>query len=550
MKKILLSLMLIGSFAFSKAQVVLNEIYTDPGSGNSEFIELYNNGISNVPVDLDCYSLVVMYATGSGQLNNLTRGFYVLDFPAVSINSKEFLVGAAADPFNVQAKTNVDAAFSWNSLAATGSLQKFQYNGSGFTDITNTIPANFNNLFAGMPSAMGVTFAVFLYNGSTLINGLIGGGGVSSSAVPTTITGLPAKSVSTSCGSLAINFSQITQVEFSNSNPGNDNGYARLRDGNCGSWDKTSNNHTPNASNGATGALDGSLVTSNFIVCPGVPGQDAVVHVNVTGTTGNATAANTLDVDVQLYYDNTSLGTLGKLDGNDTYVSDVVYHTFTDGEKTFNIPYADKNKPILLAYKTVLGCYDKIVSLAGDCIPLPVKFKSFNASRTTTSNVSITWTTASEQNSKGFNVQKNVGGEWKTIAFVPSQALGGNSSYDINYSFKDANNEKGITQYRVQQVDLDGKFAYTDIRAIRGEGTVGKIIVYPNPSVDGKVNVVFEDNTVRDIQVNDMQGKIIKSYRGITNNTLVIERLTSGFYTIKITNRNTAASSVEKVVVK
>jgi hypothetical protein len=74
--------------------------------------------------------------------------------------------------------------------------------------------------------------------------------------------------------------------------------------------------------------------------------------------------------------------------------------------------------------------------------------------------------------------------------------------------------------------------------------------VYPNPSADGKVNVVFEDNTVRDIQVNDMQGKVIKSYKGITNNILVIEKLTSGFYTIKITNRNTAASSVEKVVVK
>jgi hypothetical protein len=182
--------------------------------------------------------------------------------------------------------------------------------------------------------------------------------------------------------------------------------------------------------------------------------------------------------------------------------------------------------------------------------PLPVHFKSFNASRTATTNVSITWTTASEQNSRGFNVQKNVGGEWKTIAFVPSQAQGGNSTYDLNYSFKDANNEKGITQYRVQQVDLDGKFAYTDIRAIRGEGTLGKIVVYPNPSVDGKVNVVFEDNTVRDIQVNDMQGKIIRSYRGITNNILVIEKLTSGFYTIKITNRNTTASSVEKVVVK
>src|SRR5688572_29484515 len=184
-------------------------------------------------------------------------------------------------------------------------------------------------------------------------------------------------------------------------------------------------------------------------------------------------------------------------------------------------------------------------------IPLPVHFKSFNANRITASNVSITWTTAMEQNSKGFNVQKNVGGEWKTIAFVFSQTEDGNSSSDLTYSYKDANQEKGITQYRIQQVDLDGNAKYSDIRAIRGESTAAKIVVYPNPSVDGKLNVVFEDNSgVRDVQVNDMQGRVVKSYKGITNNILVIERLSSGFYTIKITNRYTAATSVEKVVVK
>ena len=184
-------------------------------------------------------------------------------------------------------------------------------------------------------------------------------------------------------------------------------------------------------------------------------------------------------------------------------------------------------------------------------IPLPVHFKSFNANRTTSSNVSITWTTAMEQNSKGFNVQKNINGEWKTIAFVFSQTEDGNSSSDLTYSFKDANSEKGITQYRIQQVDLDGNAKYSDIRAIRGEGTAAKIVVYPNPSTDGKLNLVFEGNSeVRDIQVNDMQGRVVKSYNGITNNILVIERLTSGFYLIKITNRNTAAISVEKVVVK
>jgi hypothetical protein len=165
--------------------------------------------------------------------------------------------------------------------------------------------------------------------------------------------------------------------------------------------------------------------------------------------------------------------------------------------------------------------------------------------------VSISWTTASEQNNRGFNVQKNVNGEWKTIAFVFSQTEDGNSTSDLSYSYTDPNAEKGISQYRVQQVDFDGRFSYSEIRAIRGETAVSKIVVYPNPSVDGKVNVVFDDNnTVHDVQVNDMQGRIIKSFKGITNNILVVENLTSGFYTIKVTNRTTAASSVQKVVIK
>ena len=243
-----------------------------------------------------------------------------------------------------------------------------------------------------------------------------------------------------------------------------------------------------------------------------------------------------------------------KQTGNDNVI--IEYCLFGDNDFNFF------NQPELVAVLSyecgtgapvIIACNSQgdQVPVPGEEIPLPVHFKSFNASRTTASNVSITWTTASEQNSKGFNVQKNVGGEWKTIAFVFSQAQGGNSSSDLIYSFRDANNEKGITQYRIQQVDLDGKAKYSDIRAIRGEGTVGKVVVYPNPSVDGKLNVVFEDNSaIRDVQVNDMQGRVVKSYKGITNNILVIEKLTSGFYTIKITNRNTAATAVEKVVVK
>jgi hypothetical protein len=184
-------------------------------------------------------------------------------------------------------------------------------------------------------------------------------------------------------------------------------------------------------------------------------------------------------------------------------------------------------------------------------IALPVHFSSFNVSRSNDTKVSITWATAMEQNSKGFYVQKNVNGEWKDVAFVFSQTENGNSSLPLTYSFNDTNTDKGISQYRIQQVDLDGKVSYSDIRAIRSEAVTSKIVVYPNPSTDGKINVVFEDNnTLRDVVVNDMQGKIVKSFSGISSNVLVIERLTTGFYTISVSSRTSKTSSVQKVVVK
>ena len=187
---------------------------------------------------------------------------------------------------------------------------------------------------------------------------------------------------------------------------------------------------------------------------------------------------------------------------------------------------------------------------AGEEIPLPVLFSSFNASRQN-ATVAITWTTATEISNKGFYVQRNVNGVWTNIAFVFSQADGGNSSSALTYEYRDINNESGISQYRIQQVDIDGHVKYTDIRAVRGEGQTSKLIVYPNPSVNGNLNVVFEDNnSLRDVLINDIQGKIIRQYKQVSGNILLIEKLTSGFYTIKVTNRNTAAVSVQKVVVK
>ncbi len=180
--------------------------------------------------------------------------------------------------------------------------------------------------------------------------------------------------------------------------------------------------------------------------------------------------------------------------------------------------------------------------------PLPVKFKTLTAFRSK-EKVAVKWETASESNNKGFNVQRKTKAEWENIAFIFSAAQDGNSNADLSYSFSEINNTNGLSQYRIQQVDIDNRTSYSDIRAVKGEGALIKLLVYPNPSNDGKINVVFEDQSAKNVVVRDMSGRMIKQFRNVVNN-LPIENLQSGMYSIQVTDLSTAAVSVEKVIIK
>jgi hypothetical protein len=182
--------------------------------------------------------------------------------------------------------------------------------------------------------------------------------------------------------------------------------------------------------------------------------------------------------------------------------------------------------------------------------PLPVNFAAFTATRNK-ANVSINWSTASEQNNSGFAVERNVNGTWEQMAFVASQSFNGNSSSKLNYSYTDYNNVKGVSQYRIKQIDLDATAKYSDIKAVVGESQGGRTVVYPNPSDNGKVNVVFDNASVtsRDVTVTDMSGRIVKQLRGVTNNNVTIENLNPGIYSLRVVVSATGEQSVEKVVV-
>ncbi|NOT50495.1 MAG: T9SS type A sorting domain-containing protein [Chitinophagaceae bacterium] len=184
-------------------------------------------------------------------------------------------------------------------------------------------------------------------------------------------------------------------------------------------------------------------------------------------------------------------------------------------------------------------------------IILPVNMSSFTAKRNN-AQVDLKWVTASEFNNTGFYIERTLGdnGNWEVIAFEPTLAREGISSSPLSYAYSDPNNFKGISQYRLRQVDIDGKIKYSDIRIVRGEDQKDKVTVFPNPS-DGKVSVLFGDNAnvIRDVSLYDMSGRVIKEWKTITTNSIQIENLTPGMYTLRIFAPATGNQTVEKIIV-
>lgn len=542
MKKILLSLILVTTFVVAKSQVVINEVYTDPGSGNSEFFELYNSGPAE---NLNCYTLVVLFSEGG------VTGWYVLDFPSQVVANQDFYVGAAADPFNVQQQTNVDADLNWNSFPdATGSLKFYERSGGGYLAPVS-VPANFNDLFHPKSGA-GDLYAVYLFKDGVLINGFLGGAG--DGDADAVIKGMPVLNVDmdAACSDFSITWATIPLVEHSGEAAGNDNGYAREFDGKCGSWNKTSSsvNHTPGAPNGSAAGETGEITTSQFITCVGdqSPFPYAAAHFDITAISGVVTLADDFPVNLQLYRD---VNDNGVLDLPDTIIRIKAIATVAaSGDSIWFVADNEGSEDLIFAYRTKRGCFDVVVPVTIACATLPVNLKTFTAARTR-SNVTLVWETVTEENNYGFHIQRRIGlGSWVTVGFVPTQAVNGNSFSSLRYEYTENNPTKGITQYRLRQVDIDQKFTYSSIRAVRGEAQKGKTIIYPNPTNDGRVNVVFEDaNVIRNIQLMDMSGRMLKQWRNISNNTIEIDNLTPGFYSVRIENTDTGEQTVEKIVV-
>jgi hypothetical protein len=151
---------------------------------------------------------------------------------------------------------------------------------------------------------------------------------------------------------------------------------------------------------------------------------------------------------------------------------------------------------------------------------LPITLVSFTASKQNKVAV-LTWTTASEQNSSHFEIERSSDG--KNFMKIGEVKAAGNSAASKTYSFADVVFSEGVNYYRFKQVDLDGKFAYSAIRTVSFDEEK-TITVSPNPAKD-VIHIQLNTPSVfsLNISIYNLQGQLVKT---------INKRETSGVYTI------------------
>jgi len=163
---------------------------------------------------------------------------------------------------------------------------------------------------------------------------------------------------------------------------------------------------------------------------------------------------------------------------------------------------------------------------------LPVTLVAFSV-RKEGNNSILNWETASETNSKHFDVERSMDGKiWAAIGNILSK---GESITLLNYRFIDQSPIKGDNFYRLKMVDADESFAYSRIQFLRFE-EASEIVLFPNPVSEFlSINTSYDWNKVTNVSLYDNTGRLVHSSLTKPSKTIDVRQLSAGKYIVLIT---------------
>ncbi|MBK9333942.1 MAG: T9SS type A sorting domain-containing protein [Ignavibacteria bacterium] len=202
---------------------------------------------------------------------------------------------------------------------------------------------------------------------------------------------------------------------------------------------------------------------------------------------------------------------------------------------------------------TVTGLTDfSDFALAGQ-EALPVELSSF-VSSISGNSVTLNWTTSSEINNSGFDIERSsVSGVWSKVGSVSGN---GTSATPNSYTFTERNVASGNYSYRLKQIDFNGNFEYFNLsnEVVIGIPAEFKLSQnYPNP-FNPSTTISYEipvDGAVS-LKIFDMSGKEVMSLvdgvknAGYYSININASNLSSGIYFYKLTAND--FTSVKKMM--
>ncbi|MEO0339227.1 MAG: T9SS type A sorting domain-containing protein, partial [Bacteroidota bacterium] len=164
-------------------------------------------------------------------------------------------------------------------------------------------------------------------------------------------------------------------------------------------------------------------------------------------------------------------------------------------------------------------------------IVVPVTLISFTVLRVDES-VQLAWQTSSEQNNIGFYVERSTDGQsWTQLGFT---AGAGTTEQPQTYQFIDTNPASGQNYYRLQQVDLDGQFEYSDLRLVWiDETSNGALQVYPNPGRDQLYLSGLDLQNVQSVHFYNAMGHLLQRVL-VDFGRIDISDLPEGWYNVEV----------------
>lgn len=159
-------------------------------------------------------------------------------------------------------------------------------------------------------------------------------------------------------------------------------------------------------------------------------------------------------------------------------------------------------------------------------VKLPVRLVSFEG-KSESNQTKLTWKTSSESSNKGFEIERSADARsFQKIGF----ADGNGDTKEINtYHFTDLNPlVRGY--YRLKQLDYDGKFEYSKIIEVKGDGA--NVKVYPNPA--GEYLTISGISQKQPFSIVDRNGRAVLKGLVKEKDQIDVRMLGAGSYIVKV----------------